>query len=83
VNPVEFATIVDTKALFETAVAAVIAGVGVVFTFSLAILGAAQSSDASRDGRPGVAVAFGAMAVLGLLATLAAIVFGLVVMTSG
>jgi len=78
----EFATIIDTKALLETCLAALVAGVGVAFTFSLAILGTTQSAVASREGRPTAAAAFAALAVVGMVATIAAIVFGIVVMTS-
>ena len=76
------ATIVDTKALWETVVAAFVAGVGTTFVFSLAILGAARFAEANRDGRGAHAAAFGALAVFGAVATVAAIVFGVIVMTS-
>jgi len=76
------ATIVDTKALWETVVAAFAAGVGTTIVFSLAILGATRFAEANREGRGGVAAMFGALAVLGLAATIAAIVIGVVVMTS-
>lgn len=76
------ATVVDTKALWETIVAAFIAGVGTTFVFSLAILGVARFSEASRDGRSVEAAAFGALAVIGLLATGTAVVAGVIVMTT-
>ena len=76
------ATIVDTSALWQTVVAAFVAGVGTIFVFSLAILGAARFGDASRDGRTVEAAAFATLGVLGLLATVAAIVAGVVVMTT-
>jgi hypothetical protein len=76
------ATIVDTKALWETVVAAFVAGVGTTVVFSLAILGATRLGEANRDGRTLHAALFGALTVLGLLATVAAIVVGVVVMTS-
>ena len=76
------ATIVDTQALLETVLAALVAGVGVAFTFSLAILGSTRFADASRQGQRGHAALFGALAVLGLVASLGAIVVGIVVMTS-
>ncbi len=76
------ATVVDTSALWQTIVGAFVAGVGTTLVFSLAILGAARFADASRDGRGLQAAVFGALAVLGLLATAAAIVFGIIVMTS-
>ncbi|MDQ3572038.1 MAG: hypothetical protein M3383_04160 [Actinomycetota bacterium] len=78
----EFATIIDTRVLLEASLVALVAGVGVAFTFSLAILGTTQSAQASREGRPAVAAVFAASAVAGMTATVAAIVFGIVVMTS-
>ena len=76
------ATIVDTKALWETVVAAFVAGVGTTIVFSFAILGATRFAEASRDGRRLHAALFGALRCSASLATAAAIVFGVVVMTS-
>ncbi len=76
------ATIVETKELVETVIASLIAGVGVTTIFSVAIWGGVRFVDLSRGGRP---LAAGAAAVLGglaLLTTLAAVVIGIVVMTS-
>ena len=75
------ATIVDTEGLLKTIVAAFIAGVGVTLIFSLAILGASRFVDLSRDGRSAGAIAFGALAVVALLAALFAVAVGLIVMT--
>jgi hypothetical protein len=77
------AEIVDWNALGQTVLAAVIAGVGVAFSFSLGILGSARFSDRSRDPGSLGRLAYGALAVAGMLATVAAIVFGIIVMTSG
>ncbi len=76
------ATIVDTKALWETVAAAFVAGVGTTIVFSLAILGATRFAEANREGRALHATLFGVLTAFGLLATVAAIVFGVVVMTS-
>ncbi len=76
------ATVVDTEALWQTVAAALVAGAGTTLLFSVAILGAARSGEASRDGRPIEAAGFAVLAVLGLLATAAAIVIGVVVMTA-
>ncbi len=46
------ATIVESKALLETVVASVVAGVGVTFVFSIAIWGVARFADLSRSERP-------------------------------
>ena len=76
------ATIVDTEALLRTVVASFAAGVGTTFVFSIAILGAARVAEAQRHGRGGEAAVFGVVAVLGFLATVAAVVIGVVVMTT-
>jgi len=75
------ATILDTKALLETVASAFIAGVGVTLIFSLAIVGASRFADMNRDGRPVAAIAFGAMGIVALLAALAAVTVGIIVMT--
>jgi hypothetical protein len=76
------ATIVDTSALWQTIVAAFVAGVGMTLVFSLAILGVARFAEANRQGRSVHSAVFAALALLGLLATAAAIVFGVIVMTT-
>ncbi len=76
------ATIVDTKALWETVAAAFVAGVGTTIVFSLAILGATRFSEANREGERFQATIFGALGVIGLLATVAAVVAAVIVMTS-
>jgi len=75
------ATIVDTEALLKTIVASAIAGVGVTLIFSLAILGAARFAELSRDGRRAPASAFGALAIVALVAAAAAVTVGIIVMT--
>ena len=76
------ATIVDTSALWQTVVAAFLAGVGTTLVFSLAIFGMARFAEANRDGRAAHAAFFAGLGLLGLLATAAAIVFGVIVMTT-
>ena len=76
------ATVVDTKALWQTVVAAAVAGIGTTFVFSLAILGISRFVEASRDGRSGAAAVSMALAVFALLGVAAAIVVGVIVMTS-
>jgi hypothetical protein len=76
------ATILDTEALWQTVAAAFVAGVGTTIVFSLAILGAARLSEASREGHRLRAVMFGTLMVGGLLATAAAAVIGVIVMTT-
>lgn len=76
------ATLVETKELLETVIASAIAGIGITAIFSVAIWGGARFADLSRDGRPVAAGAAAALGVLALVTTLAAVVFGIVVMTS-
>jgi hypothetical protein len=76
------AAIVDTDALWETVVGATVAGLGTTFVFSLAILGAARFAEANREGRSLEAGLFGALALVGLVATGAAIVIGVIVLSS-
>ena len=76
------ATVVDTDALLQTIVAALFAGIGVIFIFSLAILGFARATEATRLGRSGEATVFAILALAGLLATAAAIAVGVIVMTT-
>jgi hypothetical protein len=76
------ATVVDTDALLETIAASLIAGVGITIVFSLGILGAARWADARRDDRTLAAGAAGALALVALAASLAAVVIGILVMAS-
>lgn len=75
------ATIVEGKALLETVVASVVAGVGVTFVFSIAIWGVARFVDLSRGERPVAAAAAAGVAAAALTATAAAVVVGILVMT--
>ena len=76
------ATIVDWKTLGQVALAAFLAGVGVTTAFSFAILGATRMVEMRRDGRGIEAGAYAALMILGLLASAAAVTFGVVVMTT-
>jgi prepilin signal peptidase PulO-like enzyme (type II secretory pathway) len=75
------ATLVEGKELLQTVVAATVAGLGVTFAFSVAIWGFGRSIELGNEDRrlaAGTAAAIGALA---LLAVLAAIAAGIVVMT--
>ena len=73
--------IVDTHALLQVIWVSVLAGVGVTGAYGLAILGSTRAFEFGRDGRVGGAVAYAAIAVLGIAAFVAAIVFGIVILT--
>jgi hypothetical protein len=74
--------LIKTTELMQTVIASVIAGVGVIVVFSVAIWGAARFADLSRNERPLAAGMAATVGVLALLTTLAGIALGLVVMTS-
>jgi hypothetical protein len=73
--------IIDWDALLTVVWASVAAGVGVTAAYGLAILGATRAVELSRDGRAGEAVLFGIVGVAGALTVIAAIVFGIVVLS--
>ncbi len=79
---IAFATIVDWKALGESALASLAAGVFVTFAFSLAIVWTTKAVELRRADRHGAAVAAGTAAGLALIASLAAVAAGLIVMIS-
>lgn len=76
------AVIVETKELIETVIASVLAGVGITVVFSVGIWGAARFADLNREDRRLAAGAAAMTAVLAGLITAAAVVFGIVVMSS-
>ena len=76
------ATLVDTSALAKVVVAGLVAGIGITVAFALVILGATRFSDMRQEARPIEAGAFAAVAGVALAACVAAIVVGIVVMTT-
>ena len=74
--------IVDWEALLEVVYQALAAGLGVTLAFSLAVAGSTRFADEIRQDRTPRAVLFGAVAVVGVLVCVAAVVFGIVVMTA-
>jgi hypothetical protein len=76
------AEIVETKDLIETVVFALVAGIGETTIFSVAIWGAARFIDLSQEERPLAAWGAAATGIFALLFVLAAVVIGVIVMTS-
>jgi cytochrome c biogenesis protein CcdA len=76
------ASVVEWDALLKVVWASAAATVGVTLVFSLAIVGATGLAESRRDGRPIAAIAFGLLAVVGLLVCAAAVVFGIALMVS-
>jgi hypothetical protein len=75
-------TVIETKELASTVVAALAAGIGVTASFSIMIFGAARFADLRRDDRPLLAAAAGTLMALGFAISAAGIVVGIIVMTS-
>jgi hypothetical protein len=73
--------IVDTHSLAQVLWVSVVAGVGVTAAFGLAILGATRALEFGRDGRIAEATIYAVIGVAGFGAFLAAIVFGIVILT--
>jgi hypothetical protein len=76
------ATLIEGKQLLETVAASTIAGVGITFAFSVAIWGVGRFADLSRSERPLAAGAAAVAASLALTSVVAAVVFGIIIMTS-
>jgi hypothetical protein len=75
------ASVVDTDALLTVVWASLVAGVGVTAAFGFAILGGVRAHELGREGRVGEAAILGAVGVFGVAAVIAAIVFGIVVLS--
>ena len=75
------ATVVDWDALLQVIWVSLLAGVGVTAAWAFAIVGATRSVEKGRDGRGGEAVVYAAVGVVGFATVVAAIVFGIVVLT--
>lgn len=73
---------VEWEELLEVVWVSLAAGVGVTAIFAIATLGVTRAMDMTRDGRPVEATVYGVIAVVAFVAVLAAVVFGIVVMTS-
>jgi hypothetical protein len=76
------ATIVQGKELWQAVVASVVAGVGTTFAFSVGIWGAGQFIELSRNNRPLAAAGAAIVGSLALTAVAAAVIIGIIVMTS-
>jgi hypothetical protein len=76
-----FASIVDWDAMLTVVWASAAAGIGVTAAYGLVILGTTRALDLSREGRVGEAVLFGVVGAVGTVTVIAAIVFGIVVLS--
>ncbi|HET7049939.1 MAG TPA: hypothetical protein VFI54_16875 [Solirubrobacteraceae bacterium] len=69
---------INTHALIKMVYSSVLAGVGVAVVFSVAIVGAARSSDLRREHRTAAAAAYTALAAGGLLLAVGMVIYGLI-----
>jgi hypothetical protein len=76
------AKIIDGQAAWQAIWTAAVSGVGVTIVFSLAVLGATRSTDMRRNDRPAQAAMYGVLALLGLAATLGAVVYAITLITT-
>ncbi|MEA2397128.1 MAG: hypothetical protein QOK25_684 [Thermoleophilaceae bacterium] len=76
------AKIVEWHQLLQVVYSALAAGIGVAGAFSVAVAGATRFTEERRAGAMARAAAFGVLACLGLAVCAAAIVLGIVVMTT-
>jgi hypothetical protein len=76
------ATIVDVDVLLEVVGAAFAAGIGITAIFGLVIYGSTRFDDLRREGNALGAAAFATLAAAGFAAFVAAVVFGILVMTN-
>jgi hypothetical protein len=74
------AEVVDWGTLGQVVLYSLGAGVGVAVCFSLAIVGAARFAEARRSEAGVAAALYGLLASLGLAATIAAVVAGIIIM---
>ena len=74
--------VVNWTTLGKVVAAALVSGVGVTFAFSLAVVGATRSLEMRRDRRATAAGMFAALGFLGAAVCVAAIVLGIIVMSS-
>jgi hypothetical protein len=75
------ATVVDWDALLQVIWVSLVAGVGVTGAWAFAIVGGTRSVEYGRNGRGGAAVVYAVVGVLGFATVVAAIVFGIVILT--
>jgi hypothetical protein len=75
------ASVVDWGALGKVVLYSLIAGVGVPAVYGFAVLGAGRSMDLQRERRGAAATAYAVLALVGGAACLAAIAYGIYLMT--
>ena len=75
------AKLVDWATLGKVVLYSLVAGIGVCIAFSLAVHGATRFADLRRDGRGPEATAFAGLMLAGLAVSVAAVAYGIYLMT--
>jgi hypothetical protein len=75
------ATVVDWDALLQVIWVSLAAGVGVTAAWGFALLGSTRALEVGREGRVAEAILYGVVGVAGVVTVVAAIVFGIVILT--
>jgi hypothetical protein len=75
------ATVVDWDALLQVIWVSLLAGVGVTAAWGFALLGSTRALEMGREGRAGEAAVYAVIGVAGLATVVAAIVFGIIILT--
>jgi hypothetical protein len=75
------ASVIDWNALGKVVLYSLVAGLGVPAVYSIAVLGAARSTDAQRERRGGQASVYAIVALVCGVACLAAIGYGVYLLT--
>jgi hypothetical protein len=73
--------IVDTDALLTVVWASLAAGIGVTAAYGFSILGGTRAFESARNGDVTGAVLFGALGLIAIASVVAALVFGIVVLS--
>jgi len=73
---------VDWDALLTVVWSSLLAGIGVTAAYGLVILGGIRALERGRQGRTGEAAIYGVVGVAGLATVIAAIIFGIVVLSA-
>jgi len=76
------AQIVDIETLWQAIWSAAVAGVGVSVVFAFTVVGVTRSGDSRRENRMGASLAYGLLALAGMLGTAGSIVYAIVLITS-
>jgi hypothetical protein len=74
-------SVIDWDALGKVVLYSLIAGIGVPGVYALAVLGASRSTDPHRERGGIVSAVYAVLALLGAAVCLAAVVYGIVLMT--